>query len=59
MVHGEAAKTVASESRLSPLLIPAADAIAFGTWAAAFFAGDVIWRDRRFTITPDGHLNVP
>ena len=55
-VQNEAQSTFVPESKSSPWLIPAADAIAFGTWIAAFFPGEVAWRDRKFRIEPDGRL---
>ena len=56
MVHKESRKTFAPEVALSPWLIPAADAFVFATWLGAFFARDVTWRDRRFTVEPGGRL---
>lgn len=56
MVHGDARKTFAPEVALPSWLIPAADAFAFATWLAAFFAKEVTWRDERFTIEPGGHI---
>jgi ceramide glucosyltransferase len=54
MVHDEAARTFAPEIALSPWLIPAADALAFATWAAAFFAKGVTWRGQQFTVEMGG-----
>ena len=56
-VQSEASKTLALKTRPSAWLIAAADAIAFGTWVAAFFSGDVTWRNRKFTIAPGGRLS--
>ncbi len=58
IVYDEARKTFAPEVEASPWLIPAADAFAFATWLAAFFAKDVTWRGKRFSIEADGRLNV-
>jgi ceramide glucosyltransferase len=58
IVHEEARKTFAPETRLSPWLIPAADALVFATWVASFFGPDITWRDQRFTVAPGGKLSV-
>ena len=57
MVHEEARRTFAPETRLSPWLVPAADAFNFATWLAAFFAKHVTWRGERFTVAPGGNLS--
>ncbi len=56
IVHEEARKTFASETHVSPWLIPAADTFAFATWVASFFGPDVTWRGERFALGPGGRL---
>ncbi|HET9392392.1 MAG TPA: bacteriohopanetetrol glucosamine biosynthesis glycosyltransferase HpnI [Candidatus Rubrimentiphilum sp.] len=56
IVHDEARKTFAPETHLAPWLIPAADALVFATWIAAFFGSDVTWRGDRYEIQDGGHL---
>jgi ceramide glucosyltransferase len=56
IVHEEARKTFAPEKRLSPWLIPAADAFVFASWVATFFGSDVTWRGDRYEIRDGGHL---
>ena len=56
IVHDEARKTFAPETRLSPWLIPAADALVFATWVGSFFSSDVTWRGDRYEIQEGGRL---
>ena len=37
-------------------LLPLQDALSLLTWVAGFFGKQVVWRDRRFELSPDGRL---
>ena len=37
-------------------LLPFQDALSLLTWAAGFFGKQVVWRDRRYELLPDGRL---
>lgn len=37
-------------------LLPLQDALSLVTWVAGFFGKHVVWRDRRYELTPDGRL---
>jgi ceramide glucosyltransferase len=52
-------ETVCLGGHLSPpalLLLPVKDLVAFGLWCSSFWGKEVMWRSRRYRLTPEGLL---
>lgn len=57
LVHRDAQKTFPARRTIPWQLVPVADAVAFGTWIAAFFGARVSWRNEAFGVEREGRLS--
>lgn len=56
VLHGAVRSTVRVPRPASPWLIPVRDLLCLAVWAASFWGRGVRWRERRFSVRPDGQL---
>jgi ceramide glucosyltransferase len=45
-------------ARESLWLVPLRDLLSFGLWIAAFFGDSIVWRGKRFALSPGGRLRA-